>query len=269
VTLQNVTIPIEPRTVGGCLDLAVQFCRVHLRQVGALLLLVAAPSLVLTWILADNTRHGLFWGFVIFFFAAPIAGALIVAGAGHRVFGEPFTVRRALDNFRPHALALSFSLIGSRVLTALATLGIVTAWLVAVRGGFLAEIYLLEQLRGRRRRQRVDELTRSTQTSPVMRFIAIQGFTLGLVLAFFTVLDLTCNYLLNTPIWSGRGYGLLAQLEQLWYDPKVVTLLLGVVWLVYPLGRMAWFFCYLDQRIRNECWDVELDFRRDARRLTS
>lgn len=55
----------------------------------------------------------------------------------------------------------------------------------------------------------------------------------------------------------------------LWYDPKVVTVLMGVLWLVYPLARMAWFFCYLDQRIRNECWDVELDFRRDARRLTS
>lgn len=269
MNLANVTIPIEPRTVGGCLDLAVQFCRVHFGQVMALLLIVAAPALVLTWILADQTQHGLFWGFIIYFFAAPIAGGLIVAGAGHRVFGETFTVRRALDNFRPHALALSTSLIGSRIFTALASLGLVTAWLVAVRGGFLPEIYLLERLRGRRRRQRVEELTRSTQTSPVMRFVAIQAFTLGLFLSFFTLIDLAFNYLIGVPIWTGHGYGAWAMIERLWYDPRVVTVMLGVVWMVYPLGRMAWFFCYLDQRIRNECWDVELDFRRDARRLTS
>ncbi len=269
MNLQHVTIPIEPRTVGGCLDLAVHFYRVHFRQLMALLIVVAAPALGLTWILADQTQHGLFWGFVLYFFGAPIAGALIVAGAGQRIFGEPFTVRRALDTFRPHALVLSLSLIWSRILTALAGLGLVTAWLVAVRGGFLPEIYLLEQLRGERRRRRVTELTRSTQTSPVMRFVAIQGFTLGLVLSFFTLIDLAFNHLVGMPIWTGHGYGVGAMIERLWYDPVVVTVLMGVVWAVYPLARIAWFFCYVDQRIRNECWDVELDFRRDARRLTS
>ncbi len=269
MNLEKITIPIEPRSVGGCLDLAVQFFRVHLRQLMFLLLLVALPALVLTWILADQTQHGFFWGFLIHFFFAPIAGALIVAGAGHRIFGEPFTVRTALDTFKPHGLALSFSLMGWRMLTAMASLGLVAAWLVAVRGGWLPEIFLLEQLRGKRRRQRVDELVRSTQTSPVMRFVAIQAFTLGLVLSFFTLIDLTFNHLLGVPIWSGHGYGIGAMLERLWYDPKVVTVLFAVVWLVYPLGRMAWFFCYLDQRIRNECWDVELDFRREARRLIS
>jgi len=269
VNLEHVTIPIEPRSVGGCLDLAVHFTRVHIRQLMALLLLVAVPALLLTWLLADQTQHGLFWGFAIYFFGAPIAGALIVAGAGQRIFGEPFTVRRALDTFRPHGWMLILSLLWSRCLTALAGMGLVTAWLVAVRGGFLPEIYLLEQLRGHRRRRRVEELTRSTQTSPVMRFVAIQGFTLGLVLSFFTLIDLAFNHLVGVPIWTGRGYGVWATIERLWYDPTVVTVLMGVSWLVYPLGRMAWFFCYVDQRIRNECWDVELDFRRDARRLTS
>lgn len=269
MNVQNITIPIEPRSVGGCLDLSVQFCRVHVRQLMALLLIVAGPALVLTWIMADQTQNGLYWGFFIYFFTAPIAGGLIVAGAGQRVFGEEFTVRRALRTFRPHAVALSASLVWNRFLTALACLGLVAAWLVAVRGGFLPEIYLLEQLRGHRRRQRVNELTRSTQTSPVMRFIAIQGFIFGLVLSFFTLIDLASNHILGVAIWSGHGFGWLATIKLLWYDPKVVTMLMAVLWLVYPLGRMAWFFCYLDQRIRNECWDVELDFRRDARRLTS
>jgi hypothetical protein len=31
--------------------------------------------------------------------------------------------------------------------------------------------------------------------------------------------------------------------------------------------RLAWFFCYLDQRIRNECWDLQLQYRAEAARL--
>ena len=34
-----------------------------------------------------------------------------------------------------------------------------------------------------------------------------------------------------------------------------------------PVIRLAWFFCYLDQRIRNECWDLQLQFRAEAARL--
>jgi hypothetical protein len=47
----------------------------------------------------------------------------------------------------------------------------------------------------------------------------------------------------------------------------VVSALSATAWLVYPLARLAWFFCYLDARIRKEGWDVELAFRIEAGRL--
>jgi hypothetical protein len=53
----------------------------------------------------------------------------------------------------------------------------------------------------------------------------------------------------------------------MFFDPLVVSALSATAWLVYPLARLAWFFCYLDARIRKEGWDVELAFRIEAGRL--
>ncbi len=79
MNLEDVTVSIEPREVSGCLDLAVQFYRMHFGQLVALASLVAVPAVVLTWLLADLTRSGLLVGLTIYFFASPVAGALVVA----------------------------------------------------------------------------------------------------------------------------------------------------------------------------------------------
>lgn len=35
----------------------------------------------------------------------------------------------------------------------------------------------------------------------------------------------------------------------------------------YQLGRIAWYFAYLDARVRRDCWDMELLLAREAKRL--
>ena len=52
-----------------------------------------------------------------------------------------------------------------------------------------------------------------------------------------------------------------------WGDPVVVTAVLAVALLVYPIGRLAWFFCYIDVRVRRDCWDMELQMLQEAERL--
>ena len=52
------------------------------------------------------------------------------------------------------------------------------------------------------------------------------------------------------------------------YDPTVIGLIALTCWLVYPIARLAWFFCYLDARVRAEGWDVEIAFRLEAKRLS-
>ena len=42
---------------------------------------------------------------------------------------------------------------------------------------------------------------------------------------------------------------------------------MAVAFLVYPIGRLAWFFCYIDVRVRRDCWDMELSIIQEAERL--
>ena len=74
-------------------------------------------------------------------------------------------------------------------------------------------------------------------------------------------LDLDLSYLEN----FGDAIGYAARF--LWGDPIVVTAALAVALLVYPIGRLAWFFCYIDVRVRRDCWDMELQILQAAERL--
>lgn len=42
---------------------------------------------------------------------------------------------------------------------------------------------------------------------------------------------------------------------------------LAAILFAYQLGRIAWFFVDIDARVRNDCWDMELRFAREAKRL--
>jgi hypothetical protein len=50
-------------------------------------------------------------------------------------------------------------------------------------------------------------------------------------------------------------------------DPVVITAALAVALMVYPIARLTWFFCYMDVRVRRDCWDIELQIIQEARRL--
>lgn len=268
MNLENVTIPIEPRTTGGCLDLAIGFQRMHARRIAQLTALLAVPALALTYYLATLTDYGLLWSLLLFYLLSPIVGAWLAVGAGYRVFGEAFTVRGALRAFAPQAARLVVLLWWYRLAAVLASVGIVTGFLVAARGGNLPEAVLLERLEGQRLRRRLGELSRGIQTSPVISLVNIWAYTLAAVISTFLLLHFAADFLFDTPVWFHSGEGITGALDRLTYHPVTVTALGACLWAFYPVARLAWFFCYVDQRIRNECWDVELDFRREARRMT-
>ena len=101
----------------------------------------------------------------------------------------------------------------------------------------------------------------------------VLGGAFWLILAFgvFMLIDVVSGMVFNFPIFFGtiapgpdRQAAFAAKLID---DPVLVTMLQISLWITYPIARLAWFFCYLDQRIRNECWDLELQFRVEAARL--
>jgi hypothetical protein len=98
------------------------------------------------------------------------------------------------------------------------------------------------------------------------------GYWASLSSGIFVILDLLSGTLLNRPVFLGRIFAdgasrgdFLVQL--LLDDPLFLTGLQLAVWIPYPLIRVAWFFCYLDQRIRSECWDLQVMLRSEAHRL--
>ena len=110
-----------------------------------------------------------------------------------------------------------------------------------------------------------------TYRSLVGRLVTIVLFYAISVGSLFVLVDVTAGVLLGMPILYGRISSLAHFQEEIFtllnFDPRVATAIVAVCWLVYPAMRLAWMFCYLDVRIRKEGWDVELDFRVEARRL--
>lgn len=270
--IEAATIVIEPRSVGACLDLAVLFYRRHAREILKLTLVFALPATLLCYRIAHRSDSGLFWGGVVFFFLSPFLGAALVVGAGRGVFGEPFEAGSAL-----RAVGARLGRLLAAVLISRAVIVLCGALCVGIPGlfpavyyGFLPELLLLEDLKGRRARQRLSDIVRRTYVDLTVRALSILAFMTAMVLSLFTLLDQASGILLGLPILFGRASGALFWEEMralVFYDPWVLSVLSVTAWLVYPLARLAWFFCYLDVRIRKEGWDVELDFRSEAERL--
>jgi hypothetical protein len=94
------------------------------------------------------------------------------------------------------------------------------------------------------------------------------GMSFGLFLMMDIVMTLVFNRPLFFSILSASGNDLGDVFMQLTNDdPAFLTAIQLALWLPYPVIRLAWFFCYLDQRIRNECWDLQLQFRVEAARM--
>ncbi len=269
--LEDATLALEPRSVGAAIDLAILFYRKHAAKLLALSALFGAAPVAVAGYRATR-GDGWLWAVLLFFFGSAFLGAAVVAGAGHHVFGEEFTLRNTLRHLRRRAGSLFLWLPMARVV--LGALGVMCWGLLwaplAARFGFLSEVLVLEELRGRKIGKRLEEILRGTQVEACGRYLAIASFGLLISTVLFLFLDLGSQLLFGVPLFLAKVSWAVAYedtVNLLSYDPLLVVALASTWWLVYPLARLAWFFCYLDARIRKEGWDVEIAFRVEARRI--
>jgi hypothetical protein len=269
--IESARLAIEPRSVGACIDLACLFYRVHSLKILGLTLVFVVPITLCVYGLTATTDFGWFWAGVLFFFVSPFLGAAVVAGAGHWAFGDPFTIFSSLKTMMSRLWSLLYLLTLTRLAIAAACL---MCWglpfvPLATRYGFLPEVVLLEQLRGARIGKRIGEIMKQAFWAATGRYWVIGWFAAAVFVSVFTLIDLGSGTLLGIPILFGRVSSFYAEemFYLMFFDPLVVSTLSATAWLVYPLARLAWFFCYLDARIRKEGWDVELTFRIEAGRL--
>lgn len=286
--LDGATIPIERRSIGGCLDLAFSLYRSHLAKLSILTAIFALPTLALTFWMASVTELGLAFSVTLFVLISPYLALLLVAATGHRVFGEKLSIASAFRNARIGWRSPRFVLNPSRIVLA----GIVFLALAQerreaavlilqltllplhflLRIAFLPEVLVLERLTGSRAGLRLRELRRTHYLTLAIRSQVLMFFGFLVAISLFTVLEHGSRLLLGTSLISGETTSDLALsveeiLDRLRYHPVLLCALQATLWISYPLARIAWFFCYLDRRIRREGWDAELDFRVEARRL--
>jgi|GEM_PF-1394538 hypothetical protein len=142
---------------------------------------------------------------------------------------------------------------------------------LAARYGFVAERACLTQLSRRLHHRGTDELIKSELGDLFLRLCGIGMFFCLLWAVLFFTLDVLCSLLFQTDILLGKLGELDIFSEQFWAfmatDPLLLTTLTGTALLAYPFVRIAWFLCYIDLRVRRDCWDLELSLSREAARL--
>lgn len=156
-------------------------------------------------------------------------------------------------------------------------------WLSA-RSGFGIEQLCLHRMEARLHDRQADALLKSQSGDLFLRSFGILTFSALLCVTIFFTID-ACSSYTPWPILLGRlpqltsqagsGEFLLGFLIDLivetvylmWTDPRVLTTITATAMLVYPAARLAWFLCYVDIRVRLDCWDLELRFSQEATRL--
>lgn len=276
---EQVAVPLVPRSTANCIDLAICFLRHYLKPIAGLWATIALPSCLLVYILVDRYECHLWTAVLIYFFVSSPLGVLLMAGAAPGAFGEQFTYRGTWRRLGWRGLGLLFKGLGLRIAMALGTmLFIFPGWYLGVRYGFFVEQAVLSKMARHLHDRRTDELLQGEIGDLFFRSAAIGTFSAMIWWVLLFTVDFTCSTLLGWPILLGRCKVDMSYLNNLgeWFgyifqflgsDPIVITAELAVALLVYPIARLAWFFCYMDVRVRRDCWDMELQIIQEAQRL--
>ncbi len=281
--LDGVTIPIEERDFGETSDLALRLYFTDLRHILAIVAFGAVPGLALAYLAPRYTPDGFLVTLAYLYLAMPIVGGVIVAGEGPRAFGESLSAGRAWRAFKPHFASVIARIYPVRlVILAVgaflyasepASLALVLIFVpfVSSSSTFVREAIVLEKLQGERLRRRIKDLRRSDVGGGAfgryLQMLGLYAVTCGLL---FLLVDLFCGYVLRYPIFLSRftwENAFRSSVYLLRGDVRVVVVLQMIFWAVYPWARLTLFLSYLDQRIRRECWDLELDARIQAAKL--
>jgi hypothetical protein len=273
----QVTIPLVPRTVSNCLDLAVLFFGRHSPDILSAWAFVAFPAGAAVFYFSTAFEMGLPLSVFVLLLACPILGVLLMAGTAAETFGEPMEFPgMLLDTFARFKKLLVVNVLLHLAIAVGAMFCIYPGAWLAVRYGFLAEEACLSRLSGHLSDRRTDELVRREMPDLMYRGAAVAVFCSLLWAVIFFTLDILLSLLFGVPIFSQRltglgEYGADYFMEHafylLYHDPRVLTLWTMTGLLVYPIGRLAWFFCYIDMRVRRDMWDMELRFIHEAERL--
>lgn len=240
MNLETITLKLRPRGASEAMDLGVRLLQ---RNAGAvytvwcvtvlpfcLALLMLAP--VASWLPP-----------VIIWWLKPLFDRIVLFVLSRAVFGVEVGLRD-----------LSWGAIfGSGLLWSL-TLG-----RFDFARSFNLPVYLLEGLKGKRRRQRFKVLQKNTRGNAVLLTATFVNAEQALSLSLIALVYLFLPQHVDLPFFSW----MIENDAPLWFNLLTSGFYILVITLLEPIYVASGFTLYLNRRVELEAWDIELDLRRN------
>ena len=294
----NVNIAFVPHNSANCLDLAIMFYGRFLVPILKLWALFAVPACTLVYLLSYYFLVDIKIAITIAYFTTSPLGIILTWNTALFTFGNSKGFPSLKSQLNPRLLPLMIRCLFDRTLLFLGPalilfsgnvfmiLGFIYLlfpgiWL-ALRNGFRVEQSSISYAgiasqQGASHDHRMKDLVSHDFGTLFFRGAMTFFFCYLLTFVLFITFDYLSNTLLEFPILIGQIPYVFdpESIDQSLYniillitsDPRVLTFLTGFILLVYPIGRIAWFFTYIDLRVRRDCWDMELRMAEISQKL--
>lgn len=247
--LEDISVTVRPRNAWESMDLGLQLLRREWRAVFIPWLLLSASIFV---VLNLIFREKIWLASVLFWWLKPLYDRLLLSVFSQSLFGSPPTTGETLR-------ALPALLTKTGLLTNLTLLRI------NVSRSFHLPVWQLEGLRGAARRNRIETIGANSRSYPFLLTLACLLLELSLHAGLLLLLYLMLPEQIDVD-WEMMLFG---EQQTRWLDALSNFLYFLAVLVIEPFYVAAGFMLYINRRTHLEAWDLELAFRRMARRLGS
>jgi hypothetical protein len=248
MNLAEARIVVRPRGRLESMDLAFRYVLGDARPVfGRLALVTLLPAFGVSLLLRAWLDWSWGWVWLIALTLGSIASGAFTVASGELLFERTVTARKILQLFAARFVPYTTALALSRFLTALGSLLLVPGVVAAIRYSYVAETALLEKVPVRR------ALSRSTVLSGDADVLIGSAGTLALSLAIVLAVETL-------------GISILHELLSIPFEPSRLLsdggsyFALAGYFLTIPWAATSRFLSYIDERTRQDGWDVQVRF---------
>lgn len=247
--LENVTVAIRPRNPWEAIDLGILFTRAFWQQIFPVWILISAATFLLLHLL---TGGRLALSMFLFWWIKPAFDRILLRVFSRALFGTPTSMMETL-----HSIKDIFST-GLWINLTLLRLN--------PSRSFHLPIWMLEGLRGEARVKRIGVLAANIRFYPMWLTVSCQLMEFVLQIAPLLLLALFMPQGISMEFIAAVFFG-----EELpgWMEFFTSLFFYLSIVIVEPIYVAAGFMLYVDRRTKLEGWDIELAFRRMAKRLES
>ncbi len=280
----DAAISLQPRSIGSCLDVALVFVGRHLGLFLQIFVWIALPACLLVYFGARNSQWGWLWCILAVSFASVPLGNALVHAAVRIAMGQRCSSGRSLwGALRSSSSALALVLLLRPLHLLLLLAGALPGVATMLMTGFNAEAHLFATWRAGEHDHRIGDLVKSEFSDLLARGMGVAVFGLCFWGLLTITVDATSMLLMGVSPCIGRlveavrnPWG-LEDYEAWWYalvtfvttDALALTTVSATALATYAVCRLAWFFAYVDLRIRCDCWDVEVALADEAQRWST